>query len=223
MTAIEALRPLSMSLLRLVAVAASVVIGFFLPRLLGGASVAYSTLTTIAIFAVMCYGADIVLSYLGEVSLGHTLFWAIGGYTAANLSVKYGLNGWVTAATAVALCVAAAAFLGGSPPDPRIRFLARHLRGRRRRLRNRLQLGRDRRLRWHRRHSALKLPFDVHEIPGSIQEDLAGSLHSASAHAGLHRALSSLPARHDCADGADEPGARHEPWRRSPKSGSRYS
>ena len=45
---------------------------FFLPRLFGGTSVAYSTLTTIAIFAVMCYGIDVVLSYLGEVSLGHT-------------------------------------------------------------------------------------------------------------------------------------------------------
>jgi len=87
-------------------------IGFFLPRLLGGTSVAYSTLTTIAIFAVMCYGIDIVLSYLGEVSLGHTLFWAIGGYTAANLSVKYGLNGWSTALATIALCIVAAAFLG---------------------------------------------------------------------------------------------------------------
>ena len=89
-----------------------VAIGFFLPRLLGGTSVAYSTLTTIAIFAVMCYGVDIVLSYLGEVSLGHTLFWAIGGYTAANLSVKYGLNGWITALATIALCIVAAAFLG---------------------------------------------------------------------------------------------------------------
>jgi branched-chain amino acid transport system permease protein len=87
-------------------------IGFFLPRLLGGTSVAYSTLTTIAIFAVMCYGIDIVLSYLGEVSLGHTLFWAIGGYTAANLSVKYGLNGWTTALATIAFCIVAAAFLG---------------------------------------------------------------------------------------------------------------
>jgi branched-chain amino acid transport system permease protein len=87
-------------------------IGFFLPKLLGGTSVAYSTLTTIAIFAVMCYGIDIVLSYLGEVSLGHTLFWAIGGYTAANLSVKYGLNGWSTAIATIAVCIVAAAFLG---------------------------------------------------------------------------------------------------------------
>ena len=72
----------------------------------------YSTLTTIAIFAVMCYGVDIVLSYLGEVSLGHTLFWAVGGYAAANLSVKYGLNGWNTALATIALCIVAAAFLG---------------------------------------------------------------------------------------------------------------
>ncbi|MET4205858.1 branched-chain amino acid ABC transporter permease [Bradyrhizobium sp. LA2.1] len=112
MTAIESPQPASIPFLRLTAVAAIVVIGFFLPRLLGGTSVAYSTLTTIAIFAVMCYGADIVLSYLGEVSLGHTVFWAIGGYAAANLSVKYGLNGWATAAATIALCLAAAAFLG---------------------------------------------------------------------------------------------------------------
>jgi branched-chain amino acid transport system permease protein len=112
MTAIETPRPSSIPFMRCAAVAAFVVIGFFLPRLLGGTSVAYSTLTTIAIFAVMCYGADIVLSYLGEVSLGHTVFWAIGGYAAANLSVKYGLNGWLTAAATIALCLAAAAFLG---------------------------------------------------------------------------------------------------------------
>ncbi|KJC52242.1 ABC transporter permease [Bradyrhizobium sp. LTSP849] len=112
MTVIESRQSSSIPLLRIAAVAAFVVIGFMLPRLLGGTSVAYSTLTTIAIFAVMCYGADIVLSYLGEVSLGHTVFWAIGGYTAANLSVKYGLNGWATAAATLVLCLAAAAFLG---------------------------------------------------------------------------------------------------------------
>jgi branched-chain amino acid transport system permease protein len=101
-----------MPLLRTAGIVGVSVIGFFLPRLLGGTSAAYSTLTTIAIFAVMCYGVDVVLSYLGEVSLGHTLFWSIGGYTAANLSVKYGLNGWDTALATIALCLAAAAFLG---------------------------------------------------------------------------------------------------------------
>jgi branched-chain amino acid transport system permease protein len=112
MTVIEPTLSRPMPLLRAAAVAALIVLAFFLPRLLGGTSVAYSTLTTIAIFTVMCYGVDVVLSYLGEVSLGHTLFWAIGGYTAANLSVKYGLNGWSTALATVILSIAAAAFLG---------------------------------------------------------------------------------------------------------------
>ena len=115
MTAIDSPARPPMSLLRAAAVVGLIIVGFFMPRLLGGGSVAYSTLTTIAIFAVMCYGVDLVLSYLGEVSLGHTLFWAIGGYTAANLSVKYGLNGWGTAVAAVAFCVAAAFFLSLSP------------------------------------------------------------------------------------------------------------
>jgi branched-chain amino acid transport system permease protein len=112
MTAIEPGRSSSMPGVRAAIFVVLAAVGFFLPALLGGTSIAYSTLTTIAIFAVMCYGIDIVLSYLGEVSLGHTLFWAIGGYTAANLSVKYGLNGWSTALATVALCIVAAGFLG---------------------------------------------------------------------------------------------------------------
>jgi branched-chain amino acid transport system permease protein len=112
MTAPDSASSRSMPLLRAAGVVILAALGFLLPQLLGGTAVAYSTLTTIAIFAVMCYGVDVVLSYLGEVSLGHTLFWAIGGYAAANLQVKYGLNGWGTAVATIALCMAAAAFLG---------------------------------------------------------------------------------------------------------------
>jgi branched-chain amino acid transport system permease protein len=112
MTVLDSNSSRSIPLLRAAVIAILVALAFLLPQLLGGTSVAYSTLTTIAIFAVMCYGVDIVLSYLGEVSLGHTLFWAVGGYAAANLSVKYGLNGWGTAVATIALCIAAAAFLG---------------------------------------------------------------------------------------------------------------
>ena len=99
-------------MLRAAAIVALIAVAFFLPQIFGGGSVAYSTLTTIAIFAVMCYGVDVVLSYLGEVSLGHTVFWAVGGYAAALMSVKLGVNGWVTAAATIALALAAAAFLG---------------------------------------------------------------------------------------------------------------
>ena len=112
MTAIESAPSIARPLLRTGSIVLLAAIAFLLPRLLGGTSIAYSTLTTIAIFAVMCYGVDIVLAYLGEVSLGHTLFWAAGGYAAANLSVKYGLNGWATALAAIAICIAAAMFLG---------------------------------------------------------------------------------------------------------------
>jgi branched-chain amino acid transport system permease protein len=112
MTVLDSNSSRTLPLLRAAVIAILVALAFLLPQLLGGTSVAYSTLTTIAIFAVMCYGVDIVLSYLGEVSLGHTLFWAVGGYAAANLSVKYGLNGWGTAVATIALCIAAAAFLG---------------------------------------------------------------------------------------------------------------
>jgi branched-chain amino acid transport system permease protein len=112
MTLLDSNSSRSIPLLRAAVIAILVALAFLLPQLLGGTSVAYSTLTTIAIFAVMCYGVDIVLSYLGEVSLGHTLFWAVGGYAAANLSVKYGLNGWGTAVATIALCIAAAALLG---------------------------------------------------------------------------------------------------------------
>ena len=112
MTAIESGSSTAKSLLRTTSTVLLAAIAFLLPQLLGGTSIAYSTLTTIAIFAVMCYGVDIVLSYLGEVSLGHTLFWAAGGYAAANLSVKYGLNGWATALATIAICIAVAVFLG---------------------------------------------------------------------------------------------------------------
>jgi branched-chain amino acid transport system permease protein len=112
MTAIESGSSTAKPLLRATSTVLLAAIAFLLPQLLGGTSIAYSTLTTIAIFAVMCYGVDIVLSYLGEVSLGHTLFWAAGGYAAANLSVKYGLNGWATALATIAICIAVAVFLG---------------------------------------------------------------------------------------------------------------
>ena len=112
MSAIKSGSSTHMPVLRAIGIVVLAALAFLLPRLLGGTAIAYSTLTTIAIFAVMCYGVDLVLSYLGEVSLGHTLFWAVGGYAAANLSVKYGLNGWSTALATIAICLAAATFLG---------------------------------------------------------------------------------------------------------------
>lgn len=85
---------------------------YVMPRWLGGSALVYSTFVTVAIFSVMAYGTDMVLSYLGEVSLGHTIFWAGGGYVAALLATRSGANGWATAAAAVAVALALAVVLG---------------------------------------------------------------------------------------------------------------
>jgi branched-chain amino acid transport system permease protein len=89
-----------------------VVAAFFLPQILGGSEVVYETLVLVAIFSVMAYGADFILSYLGEVSLGHTLFWAGGAYVTALLTTE---QGWGPLAALGASIVVAAvlAFLVG--------------------------------------------------------------------------------------------------------------
>ncbi|TXL73731.1 branched-chain amino acid ABC transporter permease [Vineibacter terrae] len=87
-------------------------LAYFIPAVSGGAPVVYAACTTIAILAVMAYGADLILSYLGEVSLGHTIFWATGGYAASMLAVNYGWNGWATAAAAIVAAVVLACVLG---------------------------------------------------------------------------------------------------------------
>lgn len=97
---------------RLAGIAMLAVVGFLLPRLLGGSSLVYDTLTTIAIFSTMSYGLDVILSDLGEISLAHTAFFAAGAYGAAILTVNYGLNAWEAMAGAVLAALALAAVLG---------------------------------------------------------------------------------------------------------------
>lgn len=98
--------------LALLAIVIGCVAIYLLPAWLGGSTVVYGLFVTIAILSVMALGVDVVLSYLGEVSLGHTIFWAVGGYAAAILSTTWDLNGWMTAAAAIALSLMAATLLG---------------------------------------------------------------------------------------------------------------
>ncbi len=50
---------------------------------------------TIAIFAILALGLDIVFGYTGEVSLGHSALFGIGAYTAAILNFQLGISfGW---------------------------------------------------------------------------------------------------------------------------------
>lgn len=87
---------------------------FFLPNALGGGIRIYDTLVVIAIYALMVYGVDMLLSYLGDISLGHTAFWAAGAYITAASATKFGWNSWMTLVASIVLCLALAAILGGA-------------------------------------------------------------------------------------------------------------
>jgi branched-chain amino acid transport system permease protein len=88
------------------------VVGYLLPTLLGGSNRIFSTFVLIAIYAVMTYGLDLVLSYLGEVSLGHTLFWAAGGYVTALVAVKLGWGPGLALVASLVVTTALALVLG---------------------------------------------------------------------------------------------------------------
>lgn len=85
---------------------------YLAPQALGGSGAVYSAAVLIAIFAVMAYGLDIIVSDLGEVSLAHTVFFAVGSYTTALLSTRTGAGAWLTLAGSVVMALGFAAFIG---------------------------------------------------------------------------------------------------------------
>jgi branched-chain amino acid transport system permease protein len=60
----------------------------------------------------MSYGLDIVVSDLGEVSLAHTVFFAVGAYTTALLSTSAGFGPILSLAGAIVVGLLVAAALG---------------------------------------------------------------------------------------------------------------
>ena len=50
-----------------------------------------SLAVTAAIYVIVANGLHIIFSYAGQLSLAHTALWGVGAYTAALLSVHYGL------------------------------------------------------------------------------------------------------------------------------------
>ncbi len=51
-------------------------------------------LVTIAIFAIVALGLDIVFGYTGEVSIGHAALFGIGAYTAGCLAMHFDVGFW---------------------------------------------------------------------------------------------------------------------------------
>lgn len=88
------------------------VLVLFAPGWLGGGASVYSAVVLIAILAVLSYGLDVIVSDLGEVSLGHTVFFAVGAYTTALLSTRAGAGSWATLGASIALALVFAAAIG---------------------------------------------------------------------------------------------------------------
>ena len=85
---------------------------FALPYCMSNNRSVWTSCVTIAIFAVMVYGVDLILSYLGEVSFGHVVFWGLGGYVTALLSTRYGFGALTTLVSTVLLAIVLAFFIG---------------------------------------------------------------------------------------------------------------
>lgn len=98
--------------IRLAMLLIGIILAFLLPQILGGSNSIYTTLTLVAIFAIMSYGMDIILSDLGEVSLGQTVFWAAGAYTTAILVTKVELDPILVLVIAIIISMAIALVLG---------------------------------------------------------------------------------------------------------------
>jgi branched-chain amino acid transport system permease protein len=68
----------------------------------------------VLIYAIALLGLNLLTGYNGQLSLGHGAFFAIGGYGAAILIVKFGLPYYLAIPIASAVCFAAG-FLFGFP------------------------------------------------------------------------------------------------------------
>src|SRR5271154_7345492 len=69
----------------------------------------------VLILAIALLGLNLLTGYNGQISLGHGAFFAIGGYGAAILIVKFGLPYWLAIPIASAVCFVAGFLFGFSP------------------------------------------------------------------------------------------------------------
>ena len=67
---------------------------------------------SILTLAMLGLGLNIVVRYAGLLDLGYSAFFAIGAYTTAIMTVKLGINFWLTLAPAIAFAGIAGAILG---------------------------------------------------------------------------------------------------------------
>ncbi|MBS0304308.1 MAG: branched-chain amino acid ABC transporter permease [Proteobacteria bacterium] len=93
-----------------VALAALLALLLVLPALLD--RYLLSVMILILYFAFVGQAWNVMMGFCGQLSLGHALFVGLGAYTAAALYQHYGIVPWLGMLAAIAVCVAAASFMG---------------------------------------------------------------------------------------------------------------
>ena len=78
---------------------------------------------TILIYTILLFGLDIVVGYVGQVSLGHAGLFGIGSYTAGILFFHFGLPIWVT----IPASIIVTAFFGGLLALPALKVVGPYL------------------------------------------------------------------------------------------------
>ncbi len=78
---------------------------------------------TILIYVILLFGLDIVVGYIGQVSLGHAGLFGIGSYTAGVLFMKFGLPIWAT----IPASIAVTAIFGGILALPALKVIGPYL------------------------------------------------------------------------------------------------
>jgi branched-chain amino acid transport system permease protein len=111
-TPIEGASGSTLNVGRIAVAAAGLVVAFGLPFVLSGYHV--FQLSQVIIYAIALLGLNLLTGFNGQISLGHGAFFAIGGYTLAILSVKFGVSYSAAIPIAGFVCFGAG-FLFGFP------------------------------------------------------------------------------------------------------------
>lgn len=72
----------------------------------------HSLLVTTAIFVILALSMDIIVGYIGELSLGHAAFFGIGAYVSAILTKTLGFSFWTGFLAAIAFAGLAGCVIG---------------------------------------------------------------------------------------------------------------
>jgi len=95
-----------------IGVLAAVLIVLFVAPLANGQASQVSTWSEIGAYAVAILGLSLVTGYCGQISIGHSAFVGIGGYTTVILVADYGWPYLATIPVAVVICLVAGAVVG---------------------------------------------------------------------------------------------------------------